>query len=48
LAIRLVVEKAGWKIIDRQKWTNPVKKIGIRLIALLTNRYYIVYAEKIK
>ncbi|MBL87152.1 MAG: methyltransferase [Winogradskyella sp.] len=43
-----LLEKTGWKIIDRQKWTNPVKKIGIRpLLRYFTNRYYIVYAERI-
>lgn len=43
-----LLEKAGWKIIDRQKWTNPVKKIGIRpLLRRFTPRYYIVYAERI-
>jgi len=42
-----LLEKTGWKIIDRQKWTNPVKQIGIRpLLRKFTNRYYIVYAEK--
>lgn len=44
-----LLEKTGWKILDRQKWTNPVKKIGIRpLLRKFTNRYYIVYAEKVK
>ena len=44
-----LLEKTGWKIIDTQKWTNPVRKFGIRpLLRLFTNRYYIVYAEKIK
>ncbi|MEZ4857020.1 MAG: methyltransferase [Gelidibacter sp.] len=44
-----LLEKAGWKIIDRKKWTNPTKKIGIRpLLRWFTPRYYIVYAEKIK
>ena len=44
-----LLEKTGWKIIDRQKWTNPVKQIGIRpLLRKFTNRYYIVYAERIK
>ena len=44
-----LLEKTGWKIIDREKWTNPVKKFGIRpLLRAFTNRYYIVYAEKIK
>ena len=43
-----LLEKTGWKIKDRQKWTNPVKKIGIRpLLRYFTNRYYIVYAERI-
>ena len=42
-----LLEKTGWKIIDRQKWTNPVKKFGIRpFLRLFTNRYYIVYAER--
>jgi len=44
-----LLEKAGWKIIDRKKWTNPAKKIGIRpVLRLFTPRYYIVYAEKIQ
>ncbi|WP_299225104.1 methyltransferase domain-containing protein [uncultured Psychroserpens sp.] len=43
-----LLEKTGWKIIDRQKWTNPTKKIGIRpILRLFTKRYYIVYAERI-
>lgn len=42
-----LLEKAGWKIIDHQKWTNPTKKIGIRpLLRWFTPRYYIVYAER--
>ncbi len=44
-----LLEKTGWKIIDRDKFTNPVKKFGIRpLLRNFTDRYYIVYAEKIK
>ena len=43
-----LLEKAGWKIIDRQKWTNPTKKIGFRpILRWFTPRYYIVYAERI-
>lgn len=43
-----LLEKTGWKILDRQKWTNPVKKFGIRpLLRRFTNRYYMVYAEKV-
>jgi len=43
-----LLEKTGWKIIDRQKWINPTKKIGIRpILRWFTNRYYIVYAERV-
>ena len=43
-----LLEKAGWKIMARQKWTNPTKKIGFRpLLRWFTPRYYIVYAERI-
>ena len=43
-----LLEKTGWKIIDHQKWTNPVKKFGLRpFLRSFTNRYYIVYAEKV-
>ncbi len=43
-----LLEKAGWEIRDRAKWTNPVKKIGLRpLLRWYTPRYYIVYAVKI-
>jgi hypothetical protein len=42
-----LLEKTGWIIKDRQKWTNPSGKIGIRpLLRKITPRYYIVYAEK--
>ena len=42
-----LLEKAGWKIVDQVKWTNPTKKIGIRpLLRYFTNRYYLVYAER--
>jgi hypothetical protein len=42
-----VLEKAGWEIKERHKWTNPVKKIGLRpLLRQFTPRYYAVYAEK--
>ncbi|MFV0572730.1 MAG: methyltransferase [Xanthomarina gelatinilytica] len=43
-----LLEKAGWKILDRHKWTNPTKKIGIRpILRWFTPRYYIVYAERV-
>lgn len=42
-----LLEKAGWEIKDSAKWTNPVKKLGIRpLLRRFTPRYYIVYAER--
>lgn len=42
-----LLEKTGWKIIDRKKWTHPVKKLGLRpILRYFTNRYYIVYAER--
>jgi len=43
-----LLEKAGWKIVDSVQWTNPVKKIGFRpLLRYFTNRYYLVYAERV-
>ncbi|MCM4168469.1 hypothetical protein KCTC52924_02044 [Arenibacter antarcticus] len=42
-----LLEKAGWEVKDSAKWTNPVKKLGIRpLLRSFTPRYYIVYAER--
>lgn len=42
-----LLEKTGWKIIDREKFTHPVKKIGFRpILRYFTPRYYMVYAEK--
>ena len=42
-----LLEKAGWTIIKREKWTNPVNKIGLRpLLRKITPRYYAVYAER--
>jgi len=42
-----LLEKAGWEIQDAAKWTNPVKKLGIRpLFRSFTPRYYIVFAVK--
>ncbi len=43
-----LLEKTGWKIIAREKWTNPVKQLGLRpLLRRFTNRYYIVYAQRV-
>ncbi|VXA94421.1 Methyltransferase [Flavobacterium sp. 9AF] len=44
-----LLEKTGFKIIDRIQFTHPVKKIGFRpLLRFFTPRYYLVYAEKVK
>lgn len=41
-------EKAGWQIKKREKFTNPVKKLGFRpLLRKFTPRYYMIYAERI-
>jgi len=43
-----LLEKAGWKIIASEQWTNPTNKIGFRpLLRWFTPRYYIVYAQRI-
>ena len=40
-----LLEKSSWKIIETQKWTSPIKKIGFRpILRTFTPRYYIVYA----
>lgn len=42
-----LLEKSGWEIKDREKFSNPVGKIGVRpLLRSFTPRYYMVYAEK--
>jgi hypothetical protein len=42
-----LLEKIGWTIKDKIKFTHPVKKIGFRpLLRWFTPRYYIVYAER--
>ncbi len=44
-----LLEKTGWEIKARKKWTNPAKKLGIRpILRWFTPRYYIVYAIKTK
>ena len=43
-----LLEKTGWTIKARQKWTNPTKKLGFRpILRWFTPRYYIVYAERV-
>ena len=44
-----LLEKSGWCIISRKKWTNPRPfKLGFRpILRFFTPRYYIVYAERV-
>jgi len=42
-----LLEKTGWQIQDSVKFTNPVKKIGIRpVLRYFIPRYYLVYATR--
>lgn len=42
-----LLEKAGWTIKSREKWTNPVNKLGFRpFLRYFTPRYYAIYAER--
>ncbi|PRP66007.1 methyltransferase domain-containing protein [Nonlabens agnitus] len=42
-----VLNKAGWDVIDRMKFTNPTKKLGLRpILRNFTDRYYLVYCER--
>ncbi len=42
-----LLEKSGWDIKEKEKWTHPVNKIGFRpILRKFTPRYYAVYAEK--
>ncbi len=42
-----LLEKAGWEIVRREKWTSPVTLNGIRpLLRRFTPRYYIVEARR--
>ena len=43
-----LLQKAGWKVKATKKWTNPIKKVGLRpILRWFTPRYYIIYAERI-
>ncbi len=40
-----LLEKAGWTIVQREKWTSPARRWGIRpILRRFTPRYYIVEA----
>lgn len=43
-----LIEKCGYKIIDRKKWAHKVGKWGFRpFLRRFTPRYYLIIAEKI-
>lgn len=43
-----LLEKGGWKIVRREKWTSPVSTIGFRpILRRFTPRYYIVEAARV-
>ncbi len=42
-----LLEKAGWTIQRREKWTSPARKLGIRpLLRRFTPRYYMIEATR--
>ena len=42
-----LLEKSDWNIVDSEKWTSPVNKIGFRpILRKFIPRYYAVYAER--
>ena len=42
-----LLEKTGFKIVDKIKFTHPTKKIGFRpLLRFFVPRYYLVFAER--
>ena len=42
-----LLEKTGWDIKKKEKWTSPIGKIGFRpILRKFTPRYYAIYAEK--
>ena len=43
----MLLNKTGWHVVAREKFTNPVAKIGFRpILRLFTPRYLLIYAEK--
>ncbi|WP_026777195.1 methyltransferase [Polaribacter sp. Hel_I_88] len=42
-----LLEKSGWEIQTKEKWTSPIDKIGFRpILRKFTPRYYAVFATK--
>ncbi len=43
----MLLEKARWKLVERQKWISPSYKLGFRTILRnITPRYYAVVAKR--
>ena len=43
----MLLDKAGWKIINSEKWIGRVGKIGFRpFLRRFVPRYYVLYCEK--
>ncbi len=43
----MLLDKAGWKILQHEKWTSEIKQLGIRpFLRKFTPRYYIVYCVR--
>ena len=42
-----LLEKTGWEIQVKEKWTSPINKIGFRpILRKFTPRYYAIYATR--
>lgn len=42
-----LLEKSGFQIQEKEKWTSPINKLGFRpILRKFTPRYYAVYATK--
>jgi Methyltransferase domain len=42
-----LLDRSGWRIVSSEKWTSPVRRIGIRpLFRRFTPRYYAVHARR--
>ena len=44
----MLLEKAGWKIMDSKKWVAKTTALGFRsILRNMANRYYLVYCERV-
>lgn len=43
----MLLDKAGWKIVDSEKWASRLNKFGIRpFLRRFVPRYYVLYCER--